>query len=195
MVLISLLDVDKSIFVFLNQTISNGVFDFVLPAIREKIIWIPLYVFILSFIMVNFPFRVVIRYIFFILITITVTDNLSSKVIKPSVERLRPCNDEGFQDEVVLRVRCGGGYSFTSSHAANHFGLSIFLIYTLGRLFLNIRWALVIWALAISIAQVYVGVHYPSDILFGAILGIIAGLLTAIMYNKFISDHIYEGIS
>lgn len=190
--LISILDIDQQIFQFINRDISNVMFDYIMPAIREKLIWLPFYVFLIAFMMVNYRFPVAIYFITAIVMTIGLSDFTSSKVIKDNVERLRPCNDPDLSDVVKLRVVCGRGYSFTSSHAANHFALAFFLIYTLGRFFRKLRWPLIIWALAISFAQVYVGVHYPFDVFFGGLLGMGIGMLMALGYNKFVTDSIYQ---
>lgn len=188
--LISILDIDQQIFQFINTDISNVFFDYLMPALREKLIWLPCYVFLIAFMFVNYRFPVAIYFITALLITVGLTDVISSKVIKDNVERLRPCNDPDLADVVKLRVVCGRGYSFTSSHATNHFGFAFFLIYTLGRSFKRWRWPLIIWASLISFAQVYVGVHFPLDVLFGGLLGIILGMSMALVYNKFVSEGI-----
>jgi undecaprenyl-diphosphatase len=82
-------------------------------------------------------------------------------------------------------VGCGSGYSFISSHAANHFGLAIII----GSIFKS-KWTwvkptLVIWAAVICYAQVYVGVHYPLDVIGGAIIGILIGKFTFTLHEKF----------
>ena len=86
---------------------------------------------------------------------------------------------------VDLKVKCGGGYSYTSSHATNHFALAFFLIYTLGVQFRWIKWVLIFWASSIAYGQVYVGVHYPFDVISGATIGGIIGILVATWYRGF----------
>ena len=76
---------------------------------------------------------------------------------------------------VVQRVPCGSGYSFTSSHASNHFALSTFLFLALASWPLWVRSLLMLWALNVAIAQVYVGVHYPFDVLMGSLTGMVIG--------------------
>jgi undecaprenyl-diphosphatase len=89
---------------------------------------------------------------------------------------LRPCNEPEIKSEVTIIVDCGTGYSFPSSHATNHFGIAVFLI----MMFYH-RWKIILplgifWAASISFAQIYVGVHYPIDILTGSLLGSSIGL-------------------
>jgi membrane-associated phospholipid phosphatase len=104
-------------------------------------------------------------------------------VIKPTIQRVRPCNQVDMQKTVVLRVHCGGGYSFTSSHATNHFALAVFLIFAIGRHFRRIAIPLLLWAASIAYGQVYVGVHFPLDILGGALLGTMIGGFIGILYR------------
>ena len=189
--LVSILELDQQLFHFLNSGLSNTLFDYLMPALREKLVWLPFYIYLIAFLFVNYKWTTALIFVLSMVLTVSIADYTSSQVIKKNVERLRPCNDPEMKENVSLRVRCGGGYSFTSSHAANHFALVLFFIYTLGRYFRKLRWPLVIWASLISFAQIYVGVHYPLDILFGALLGATIGMIGAISYNKFISESIY----
>ena len=112
-------------------------------------------------------------------------DTTSSRLIKNTVKRVRPCNDENVKMHVKLLVPCGSGYSFTSSHAANHFAAAVFIIFT----FLDnrkwLKWSLLVWAASISFGQVYVGVHYPLDVICGGLLGSGIGWLCAYLFQRF----------
>lgn len=189
--LISIIELDHQAFHFINQAIANPVFDVILPALRSKTFWIPLYIFIIAFLFFNFKYRAAALYLILLISTVIISDFTSSQLIKKTVKRVRPCNQVELQHQVRTLVHCGGGFSFTSSHATNHFALATFLILTLGRLFRRIRPILFIWALSISFAQVYVGVHFPLDILFGGILGIVIGSLVAEIYNRWLPHKIY----
>jgi len=169
---------DHELFLFINKTMSNSVFDFILPPFRNKLVWIPLYVFLAAFIVFNFKEN---KWIFFgfLILTMTLSDQTSSNLIKNYVKRTRPCNLESLEVKMIERIRCSNGYSFTSSHATNHFALATFLFLTLGSYLYICRWPILVWAAIVSFAQVYVGVHFPLDILFGAILGTIIGWVTA----------------
>lgn len=169
---------DQWIFQLINQQWSNSFFDAVLPVLRDKYFWIPVYIFFLAFMLINYKWKGAGAFLFVIL-TIVITDQMSSQFIKHAVERLRPCNDPEFKEQVRLLVDCGPGFSFTSSHATNHFGLSTVLAVLLGQRFSRlVPFILIFWAFAVSYAQVYVGVHYPIDIFTGGILGILIGLIT-----------------
>jgi len=141
----------------------------------------PFYLFLISLVWINFPKKA----IFFLLsmvLCIFLSDTISSEWIKKSVKRIRPCKQEVLAQEVQLLVHCGSGYSFPSSHAANHFALSVFLMIGLGKIWRWIKIPLLIWAGLISFAQVYVGVHFPLDVIGGAILGALIGWGIARMY-------------
>lgn len=119
-----------------------------------------------------------------LLVTFAIGDLVSSRIIKPAVARIRPCNDINLTHEIIHRVPCGSGYSFPSAHATNHFAIAVFLIV----IFYD-RWKPILpigiaWAFIISFAQIYVGVHYPLDTLAGALLGTIVGLFTSKIYQK-----------
>ncbi|GJM34616.1 MAG: hypothetical protein DHS20C18_36170 [Saprospiraceae bacterium] len=113
-------------------------------------------------------------------LTIAVADGASSQLIKKNVKRLRPCRTEALA--VNLLVPCGGGYSFTSSHATNHFAIALLLIMVFGKRFRQIKWPLLLWAASIAYGQVYVGVHYPIDVIAGGLLGSLIGVGVAYLY-------------
>jgi len=178
-----LLQFDEWLFHVINNDWHNSFLDAVLPYWREKKFWIPFYVLLTAFIAWKFRWRVL-PYLLAIAIAITIADTLSSRVFKPGFQRTRPCNDVELRDEVNLLVGCGQAYSFTSSHATNHFALAVFLSLTLGVFYPGIRWPLLFWAATIAFAQVYVGVHYPFDVIGGALLGALVGFLTAKAYLR-----------
>ena len=174
---------DQFLFELINGQAHNAVLDWVMPIWREKSTWIPLYIALAAF--VGYKYRLQGLYLILALaLAVGLADTVSSKIIKPSVHRLRPCNDPALKDEVQLLVDCGSGYSFTSSHASNHFAVAAFLSLTLGLHYRRIRWPLYLWAASIALGQVYVGVHFPLDIFIGAILGIIIGNIVAKTYLR-----------
>lgn len=175
---------DRWLFIQLNSRYTNVFFDAVLPFLRNSVFWAPLYIFILVFIALNYGRKGLWWSIGF-LCTVAIADMVSSRIFKEGFERLRPCQDPLMYNYVRLLLKqCAGGYSFTSSHAANHFGIGTFVSLTFYPVFG--RWVYLgyLWALFIAYAQVYVGVHYPLDILGGAAIGTLAGLLTARIVNN-----------
>lgn len=183
----NLLNWDYGLFFYMNNEIANPFYDLIFPVIRNKYTWVPLYTFILSYLVINHK-KKGFYFFLFMIITITVADQVSSGLIKPAVERLRPCNDIMWTNIVRNLVHCGSGYSFPSSHATNHFAIAFFLIFSFRK---NERYILmgllVIWASLISIGQVYVGVHYPIDILAGCLLGIIIGAGISLLARRLLN--------
>jgi len=177
-----LIQLDEQLFHLINSGMSNPFFDAIMPYWRSKYLWIPLYVFIISFLLINFK-KAGLFVMMGLFLTIGVSDFVSSNVIKKTVKRVRPCNTELLTADMELRVHCGGGYSFTSSHATNHFALATFLTIVLGAFFKWIRIPLFLWAGSIAFGQIYVGVHYPLDVFIGAIVGILLGFITTKFYQ------------
>lgn len=174
----AILQFDEYLFQVINGEWHNNFLDFVMPWWRDKKFWIPAYIAGMGYLVWKYK----LRSIFFILsiaMTIAVSDTLSSKVIKKTVKRPRPCRNEVLAQDLNLLVHCGGGYSFTSSHATNHFALAVFIITLFGGMRKRWKYLLIIWAGSIAFGQVYVGVHYPIDVIAGGLLGTAVGWLMA----------------
>jgi membrane-associated phospholipid phosphatase len=179
---------DKRLFIKLNSEWTNSFFDIVLPYFRDSVFWAPLYIFFLAFIMLNYGKKGLWWGIAFVC-TVAIADMVSSRIFKEGFERLRPCRDPFFFDHVRLLVKhCSGGYSFTSSHAANHFGMATYMSITFYSTFKKWIYLTYLWAIFIAYAQIYVGVHYPLDVLGGGLLGVLAGLLTANVFKAKVGD-------
>lgn len=179
----TLIEIDQWLFSLINQDLHNPVLDFIMPYWRDKYFWIPFYVALAGFLVYKFKARGA-YLIVGLLVAVSIADSVSSHIVKQQVQRIRPCNQEELKEEVKLLVRCGTGYSFTSSHATNHFAIAVFLILTLGQVYRKIKWPLLIWAATIALGQVYVGVHFPFDILAGGILGSLIGWGVAAVYHQ-----------
>lgn len=177
------LQLDLEIWYYLNIEWQNAFLDYVIPFFRNQFFWVPLYLFLFVFMPLNYRRRGW-YWLAGFLIAFALADYTSASIIKPMVGRLRPCNTPDLQPYVHLLVGCGSGLSFPSSHAANHFAFAAFIAGTLGKPYPKIRkWAW-IWAILVGYSQVYVGVHFPLDVAFGALLGIVVGRLVARVYNR-----------
>ena len=173
-----LVELDQQVFLIINHKLINPVFDVVMPFMRNSTNWIALYVLILIFVFYKLKQKAFI-WLFFAILTIVLTDQISSHIIKPWIARPRPCADINFSAQVRLLLdHCSGGYSFTSSHACNHFGFTLFIFITLSSYLKKWKYLFLVWAATISYAQVYVGVHYPIDVFIGGILGATIGYFT-----------------
>lgn len=175
---------DKWLFLQFNSGLTNPVFDSLMPFLRNGQHWAPLYLFLGSFVLLNFKSKGA-WWILFFVATVAITDMTGTYLFKHNFNRLRPCNDPDFFFHVRLLVKqCGVGRSFTSNHAANHFGMATFFFITLRPVFKKWAWVGFLWAGLIAYAQIYVGLHYPSDVLAGALLGLLAGSITGKLFNK-----------
>ena len=166
-----LYQIDISIFYFINHTLSNPLFDKFFPFITEVKNWFIAYI-ILFLILVIKGRKLERISAVGIIFLITVSDQLSSSVLKNFVGRIRPCND---LPDVNILTGCTGSFSFPSSHAVNNFAAAVFF----SILFPKYKWALFTVAFLLALSRVYTGVHYPSDIIGGALIGSILGFLFA----------------
>lgn len=180
----TMLEWDSWLFLKINTVFTHPLLDKAFPLWRDSELWVPFYLFLIVLAIVNFGKKAW-SWILFAIINVALTDQASSSLIKNWFARIRPCNEEMLVGKMrLLLEHCSGGFSFTSSHATNHFGFAIFVFMTTKHIFGKWgRW-LFVWAGSISYGQVYVGVHYPIDIVFGALLGSGIGALTAGYYNR-----------
>ncbi|MEL1228394.1 MAG: phosphatase PAP2 family protein [Candidatus Neomarinimicrobiota bacterium] len=166
-----IINVDKKIFTFFNSSIANPVFDIFFPIITNQDIWIiPI---LLGVIILSIKGGTKGRIASIVLIIgVILADYSSAQIIKPYFQRLRPSHD--ILDQIRLLVPKGGRYGFVSSHAANMYVSATILGYFYSkqkRLFFTI-------ASLVAFSRVYVGVHYPADIVFGGLLGYGLGWIT-----------------
>ncbi len=169
---------------YLNTQWHNSFLDRVEPFLRNQWFWAPLYLFLLLFMTGKFGRKGWLWCVFFI-VSFIIADQVSATFMKPCFHRVRPCNNPVLASIIHLIVPCGGGYSFPSSHAANHFAMGIFTAMTLGRLATWVWPAAILWAVIVAMAQVYVGVHYPLDVTCGALLGAMIGVGTGMVFNRY----------
>lgn len=179
---------DRHLFLKVNTEWTNGFLDVVMPLWRQNTTWFPLYVLIIVFLFYKFGWRVW-PWIASVALMILVSDKFSSEVVKPTFARIRPCNEPTLQNMVrLLLEHCSHTFSFTSSHAVNHFSLAVFINITLAPILKKWAWLFYLWAFSIVYGQVYVGVHYPADVIAGSILGILIGWLFGALYLRFVGN-------
>jgi membrane-associated phospholipid phosphatase len=175
---------DRRLFRLINYDWHNNFFDSLMPWLRNAEMWYPLYLFLALLVAVNYMKNSWWWMLFFVA-TIVLANFVSSNLIKEHIIRVRPCNDPSLAAWIRVLV----GYrpqssSFTSSHAANHFAMAMFLYISLKDKLG--KWPLLffLWAFFICFAQVYVGVHFPLDVTCGGLIGIVIGYLLGKSFNK-----------
>lgn len=170
----TLLEWDYAIFNLINHTCSNGFLDAIMPHWRDMEFWYPFYGMLVLYFFISFPWKQALVLLLFLLATIAITDSIGNYGFKETIERPRPCQTTEHVQAHTL-VKCGHGFSFVSNHAANHSAIAVFLIVTIGFISRYFNYFMVFWALSIGLGQIYVGVHYPTDVLAGFLLGSIVG--------------------
>ena len=184
----TLTHIDLEVFQFINGSNTSSL-DVILYYVGLRITWIPLYLALAFWIYKKSGWKTVLVAGAFAGVLILFTDVGSSWVIKPLFARLRPCHSDQFYfGEVhLLQNKCGGLYGFVSSHAANFFGLAFFVLVAFGKQSKVLPITFFLTAILVSYSRVYAGVHYPADVFFGAMYGMIIGFLVGygfIQFNK-----------
>lgn len=183
--------IDTMLFFKINNYWTCSFLDDVFPWYRDATTWVPLYLFLILLVLYNFGWKSW-PWVLGVIITVTITDQISSTLLKNWINRPRPCSDPVIGSYVRLLLnRCPSSGSFTSSHAANHFGVAFFIYFTLRQYLGKWGYLLFFWAATICYGQVYVGVHYPFDILGGAVIGAFIGYQLARIFNKRVAPRIF----
>jgi undecaprenyl-diphosphatase len=176
--------IDTSLFLWLNGHYSP-IWDQIMWFISGKLEWVPFYLILIGYLIYRYRLRSI-YIIIAIAIAVTLADQLAVKAFKDVFQRLRPSNDPEISNLVhIINNYRGGSYGFVSNHAANTFALASFLcLLFYNRIF---TYSIILWASVVSYSRIYLGVHYPSDVLCGALLGVLCGWLVYFAYNTFIN--------
>lgn len=158
---------DTQLFLFLNSLHFSWL-DPIMELVTRRDTWFPAYL-VLVFWMIYRQKKEAAFIIISIILAVLLSDQLCSSILKPLVARLRPCHEPSLQGLIHMVTDCGGQYGFCSSHAANGFAFATTIYLFFGKNRFTIL--LFVWAILISYSRIYVGVHYPIDILAGAIVG------------------------
>ncbi len=169
----SLIELDKKLLVYLNGFHADWLDPIMLQLTRTQF-WIPLYLFLIYLIFKNFSTR---GWIITagVALAILLADQITSSLMKPFFMRLRPSQEPTLQGLVhIVNDYKGGLYGFASSHAANTFATALFVWLLFRKTY---KWMVFIfvWAVLMTYTRIYLGVHYPGDILVGAIVGLLCG--------------------
>jgi len=175
-ILQQLTDVDTQLLLYLND-FRHAVADQFMWIYTKVPTWIPLYAALVFMLARNYPLKKLIISLVCVGLVILLCDQVCSHVIRPWVQRLRPANLDNPISSLVDIVNGyrGGRYSFPSAHAANSFGLAFYLAFLMRHKWLTT--VLMIWAIINCYSRIYLGVHYPGDLLAGLLIGLVSAAI------------------
>ncbi|MDR2928335.1 MAG: phosphatase PAP2 family protein [Cytophagaceae bacterium] len=179
----SLINFDKDLFLYLNG-VHSPFWDNFFWIFTGTAVWIPFYITVVTALFVRHK-KQGIWTLLAIIAVIVLCDQVSSSIFKDAFERLRPSHEPALEDVVrLLNGKKGGLYGFISSHAANSFGLATFTALLFRKWYYSIT--VFAWAAINSYSRIYMGLHYPGDILGGLVAGILLGMLVYSLYKRFV---------
>lgn len=174
-----LLSLDTELFVFLNSLGSEN-YDGLWSFITKQSNWIPLFLLLLYVIFKKLGAKQTLYLLLFVAVLVTFTDQMTN-VFKNEFQRLRPCNNPEIKSFIRI-VQFRGSFSFFSGHASNSMAVATLLYFTL-RQYFKYFWLLFLWPFIFAYSRIYLGLHYPLDILSGCLFGFTSGFLMYKVYK------------
>ncbi|QYJ68582.1 phosphatase PAP2 family protein [Flavobacterium litorale] len=175
----SLLQLDRDVFIFLNS-LGSEKWDALWMFLTKQFNWIPVFLIIFYFTFKELKWRHALLAIVIIALLITITDQ-STNFFKHYFERLRPCNAPDLEG-IVRAVKQRSSFSFFSGHASNSMA-SAFFLYTILKPYVKHIWIIFLWPLVFAYSRIYLGLHYPLDILTGYVWGILMASVVLVLYR------------
>ena len=176
---------DHQLFLFLNGLHVDWL-DPIMVFISSELGWVPFYAVLVFLVFYKYKWKGL-WILLGVAVAITLSDQIASHLFKPMVMRLRPCHDPLIKDLVYLPDgHCGGMYGFMSSHASNTFALASLIYMTMKKHYSKIGWLMFPWAAVVSYSRIYMGAHFPGDVVCGAALGLILGFVIGFLTKKYL---------
>ncbi|MBK6540510.1 MAG: phosphatase PAP2 family protein [Flavobacteriales bacterium] len=180
----AIVDLDTDLFLLINGAHAPWA-DAVMGLASDMRIWFPAYALFLVLLKKRYAWKGLFLALPVIALMIVASDTGSVLLFKETVHRLRPCHEPALQGSVhLVNGYCGGQYGFVSSHASNHFAIAAFMAWALQGRPLWAGGALFGWAAFIGFSRIYLGVHYPGDVLVGGLYGIVVGSLFFAIFRR-----------
>ncbi|MFT4781080.1 MAG: undecaprenyl-diphosphatase [Psychroserpens sp.] len=171
-----LIKYDQELFLYLNG-LGTPFWDSFWLAYTYKLNWIPFYAILGYLIYRKRNSKMFVLTLVVIALMITFTDQVTN-LFKYGVERFRPCHEDGIAENMrLVRAHCGGRFGYFSGHASNSMALAIFVGLLLKQSFKYLKYILFVWAFVMAYSRIYVGAHYPLDVLSGMMFGAFTGFL------------------
>lgn len=177
-----LIHLDQELFLFLNG-LGNPSWDGFWLFITDKLSSIPLYVALLILCLIKLRWKRTVLILVMVALMVTVSDQLSN-LFKYGLERLRPCHDALIEDQMrLVKSYCGGKFGYFSAHASNSFVVVTFFSLIFKGIYRWLPFVLIIWGITVAYSRIYIGVHYPLDVITGITFGMLIGLLFFVVYQ------------
>lgn len=177
---------DKAVFTFIHAKAYASSLDWLMLLLRNQYTWIPLYAFILYWI-IRYAQKDAWKFIALSIVCFALTNSITVEVLKPFFARPRPCKTLPIIRDIINVIGCGGENSMPSAHASNHFGLAAFWFLSIRYLKGKTWYWLWLWAFVVCYAQVYVGKHYPGDVLVGAVFGTLVAFPVYKLFQRMVT--------